>query len=186
MSHEEICLELAKVAQQAFESRRNLEWKATYGLWVGIGAITYFAVEHAGTVSAAGWWCLFVAYIVTGLVWILGWQPYIHWAHKRDKEWKHYYSDRAENRAEEDSKPDPRPKQKADDTLGWCKRFRLRFRSMKDQPSAWTQCVITPVVLVASLVIVSGSSSLPPVTEKQDRICVSGDNVTKIVDRLTK
>jgi len=192
-SREEVYLELAKLSQQSFESRRTYEFKAAFGLWTGIGAITYFAIEHPGVISGGGLGVLLGAYLVMAFVWIFGWQPFIHYAHRRDKKWKHYYMHRAENRAEiypakkaNRSERDPWLGQRKEDRRGWCAQFCKRSKTLCTEPSAWTQCAITVLLLTTSFLIIHGSSSLPPVTEKKDRICVSGDNVPKVLDRLPK
>jgi len=181
-SNEQSCLEMAKLCQQSFEHRRSYEWKIAFGLWTGIGVFTYFATQHAGGISGGAFWLLGIAYVLLGLVWVLLWQPALHSAHRTDKRWKHYYMHRAENRPEGRSKPDP---WRDESKIPWWQQQRERLAELR-QPWPWVQGVPTLLFLVLSFLIIHGSSNEVPVPVGEDVISISGDNATKVVDKLTR
>ena len=181
-SKEEIYLELAKLAQQSFENRRSYEWKVAFGLWTGIAAFTYFSVEHLGPLSASAQLGLLIAYIIIGILWCAVWQPSLRAAFDRDKDWKHYYLHRAENRPEDKCDPDP-----------WLtKKSGRRHETLREicdawkQPWTWSQAGVTIVFLALSWSLVCCANPAPPKQDGNDRISVSGGNATKVLDKLIK
>jgi hypothetical protein len=184
-SKEEIYLELAKLCQQSFQNRQSYEWKIAFGLWTAIGTITFFATKHAGAISGWRCWVLGLAYFLVGAVWTAIWQPFLHSANRRDKKWKHYYMHRAENRAEKKVEADPEPDEP--NILWWWQQTEQRehWPELRTAP-AWVQIAVTWVILVVSFLIILPTSNGAPVPGGTDVISVSGDNATKVVDKLTK
>ena len=181
-SKEEIYLELAKLAHQAFENRRSLEWRAAFALWTGIGAVTYFAVHEAGAVSGWAVWFLAAAYVMIGLGWWLVWHPLLRQAFDKDKAWKHYYMHRAEARPVEYSARDPwRDEQR----IPLSQRLREHFSEVFD-PWTVVQGIATVIFLAVSFAIIRGSSDRATAPDTKDVISISGQNVTKVIDKATK
>jgi len=179
---EELYLEMAKLSQQSFQNRQSYEWKIAFGLWTGIGLFTYFATEHAGAISGPGLLCLAAAYFVLGGVWCLLWQPALHGANRQDKRWKHYYLHRAENRAQDRSARDPW----RDESAIRCSRRVTEHFAELGHPWAWVQGTATLVFLAVSFVIIQANSNRVPARVGKDVISISGDNATKVVDKLTE
>ncbi|NLF73181.1 MAG: hypothetical protein GX575_29445 [Candidatus Anammoximicrobium sp.] len=177
-SKEEIYLELAKIAQQSIESRRAYEWKIAFGLWSGIGLFTYFMVESH--FSLAEWQLsgLGVLYAIIWCVWTFTWQPFLHLAFEKDKRWKHYYMHKAEIRDETKSQKDPwEPTAEPS--------CRAMMRQMK-KPWMWVQSLPTAVFLIASFAIIHGTAAPKAPDMKADVLSVSGANLDKVLDKLTK
>jgi hypothetical protein len=181
-SKEEIYLELAKLCHESFENRQSYEWKIAFGLWTGIGLFTYFATVHVNGISGLALVGCAVAYFLLASVWLFAWQPTIHGGHASDKAWKHYYMHRAENRPKHCSAPDP---WRDESKISWCQQQHERWYELR-QLSALSQVIITAALLFLSFIIIQGSSSQAPVVQKKDTISVSGDNVTKVIDKLAK
>ena len=177
-SKEEIYLELARLSHQSFTNRQSYEWKTAFGLWTAIGATTYFATEHAGVISGPGMVILVLAYILVWGAWSFVWQAHIQSANGRDKAWKHYYMHRAENRPEDRSERDP---WRSEPTIPW--RERMQALTL---PAAWVTSIATLVFLALSFVIILANSNRVSRAIDKDVISISGDNATKVVDKLTK
>lgn len=178
-SEHEIFLELAQMAQQSFDGRRVYEWKAAYGLWTAIGVFTFFAIQNPGIVPPSYSSRLWIAYAAIWLVWTFIWQPAMRTAFDLDKRWKHYYMHRAEKgRPPERSEADPwtsKPEK-------WCSRYMEKLL----QPWVWAQSGVTAVFLVVSMVIVQAAVRPEIPDRKSDNISISGANVDKVLDKLTK
>jgi hypothetical protein len=178
---EETFLELAKLSQQSFQNRQSYEWKIAFALWTAIGIFTYFAVEHPGAISGSGPLVLGIPYLILFGVWCFLWKPALHNASNKDKDWMLYFTHRAENRPPSDSAPDPRRENK--------KTFRERvgehFGVLKTV-WPWVQSIPTLVFLIVSFAIIQGHPEAAPIPGKHDTIYVSGDNVTKVIDKLTR
>jgi hypothetical protein len=180
-SKEEIYLELAKLAQQSFESRRSYEWKLAFGLWTGIGFFTYFAVQHAGAFPWWALWLLLAAYLAIAVLGCVVWQPPLRTAADCDKKWKHYYMHRAEqSRPEQRRDPDPwvLPEQRT-------YKIGKEFCSAWKDPWTWAQVSVTIIFLFISWIFIASTKPVPMQDDK-DRISVSGESAAKIVDKLTK
>jgi len=87
-------VELAKLAQSAFDERRRIEWRVNLGLWAALGAITYFARKERIQVFQPEWlaWVFAIGIFVSYVIYIFHFLA----AHTTDKAWKHYYMARAE------------------------------------------------------------------------------------------
>lgn len=178
----EIYLDLAKLAQQSFENRRIYEWKVAFGLWTGLGAFTYFAIQYAAPLPTWAILCLAVTYVGTAAIWGVIWQPSLRTAHDCDKAWKHYYMHRAEDRPSNRRARDPW----RDETKRPPYETRDEIRVAWKQPWTWAQTGVTVVFLFMSFILIVCKSSPPPTPQTQDRITVSGDDVTKVIDKLTE
>lgn len=97
-------VELAKIAQDSFESRRGYEWKINFSTWGALGALAYWSSkENVPLFSSPS-----QAYLIGGFILLLYLLSYclIATAHCTDKSWKHYYLDQVEGVAT--SRPPPR------------------------------------------------------------------------------
>ena len=93
-----IYLDLAKMAQASTFNRRSYEWKITYGLWTGIGLLTYFVLSNSERISNFPSTFLGILYLIFSLLWLFLWQAPLRRAHLQDTLFKHYYMHRAEGR----------------------------------------------------------------------------------------
>jgi hypothetical protein len=179
-SKEEICLELAKLCQESFDGRRLWERKIAFGLWTGLGVLTYFAILHPDAISTLTLVALAVGYIIVGTIWCVFWQPALRAAYDQDQAWKHYYMHRAENRPLDRSDPDP--------WLPKDERARRRREFCIAWSQSWTkvQAIGTIIILLVSWFFIFGISGAKSKFDDKDRVSVSGDNATKVVNKLTK
>jgi|GEM_PF-5317615 len=96
MSEEEKWLGLAKLAQDSFFNRREVEWKSAFGLWTAIGGITYFAVSNAAALTHVHMSWFAVGYGLLWFVLLFCWQLPLRRGFEDDKRWKHHYMHKAE------------------------------------------------------------------------------------------
>lgn len=88
-------VELAKLSQESFLNRRSYEWKVAFGLWAGIALLTNFVISNDDKVDVP--LCLLgFSYVLFVGLWLAFWQAPMRRAFEQDKQWKHYYMDRAE------------------------------------------------------------------------------------------
>jgi hypothetical protein len=94
--NEQCWIELAKIAQQSFFNRREVEWKLAIGFWTAIGAFTwaFFAVE---SLTVPPYFCcaLGFIYLLLFLLTIPFWHLPIQKAHSIDKQYYHFYIKKA-------------------------------------------------------------------------------------------
>jgi hypothetical protein len=98
---ERIFVDLAKVSQESFLSRRSFEWKVAFGLWTGIGIWTHFVLSNAGISTIPTQYSfqfLGAIYLGIALVWLFFWQIPNRKAFEQDNLFKHYYMKHAEGR----------------------------------------------------------------------------------------
>lgn len=176
---EEIYLELAKIAQQSIEDRRGHEWKIAFGLWSGIGLFTYFMVESHFSLALLELIGLGGLYLVIWGVWTFIWLPSLQLAFEKDKRWKHYYMHKAESRDVTKSQKDP-----WEPTAEPSRRAMMR---QMEKPWMWVQSLPTAVFLIASLAAIIHGTAAPKAPDKKaDVLSVSGVNLDKVLDKLTK
>ncbi len=102
-------IELAKLSQQAFEERRRFEWRLVFSIWMALGLIAYTAVTQDVFVPPEALWALSGVLFVAFALYLNA----VRRAHRIDKDWKHYYLDRAED------KETKRPKKESLSWLEW-------------------------------------------------------------------
>ena len=101
----ETYLELAKLSQSDFASRRTLEWKLSLGLWGSIAAFVYMVVKTeklrpkvADSLSEMSWWPFLLIGIVHVSIILV-----VQISHARDKKLYWWYREQMEGSSE------PRP-----------------------------------------------------------------------------
>lgn len=91
-------LELAKITQADFISRRSLEWKLSLGLWGSIAAFTYTVVKtqhlqkRLSELSIC--WVICIAVLIIGIHWYV--LSLVQWSHARDKKLYWWYRGKLE------------------------------------------------------------------------------------------
>lgn len=94
-------LELAKIAQQSFFNRRELEWKLSLGFWAAISAFTWLFFSVAGIQVPTNFTCLLgIGYVLLFILTIPFWHLPLQKAHGGDK--KYYFSYLKRARGEDD------------------------------------------------------------------------------------
>lgn len=89
-------IELAKLAQQSFFNRRELEWKLSFGFWAAIAAVTSaFFSGKLSTIYAHTPCILASAYLLLFVLTIPFWHLPLQKAHGGDKKYYFYYLKRA-------------------------------------------------------------------------------------------
>jgi hypothetical protein len=89
-------LELARLSQESFNSRRNWEWKIAFGFWTAIGAFTAGSFSPEIVLSQGAQIGIWVFYTILLLIyWAFCLRP-ISVAHDIDKRFFLYFSQRAE------------------------------------------------------------------------------------------
>jgi hypothetical protein len=90
-------IELARIEQGSFESRRALEWKLAFGFWTGISVFTAAVFTYAKFPLPTYIQCvLALLYFVLWIVSINFWQIPIHESHAKGRERFHEYMRRAQ------------------------------------------------------------------------------------------
>jgi hypothetical protein len=89
-------LELAKIAQQSFFNRREIEWKLSLGFWTAIAAFSwmFFKVDCLYVPPCFGCWLGF-GYLFLFILTIPFWHLPLQRAHGADKRYLNYYLKRA-------------------------------------------------------------------------------------------
>ena len=82
-------VELAKLSHEAFNGRRQYEWRVNFGLWTALGAVTYFSVTNKIQVFETPFRAYLAGAFLLGLY--LNFQVMISIANHKDKKWKHIY-----------------------------------------------------------------------------------------------
>jgi hypothetical protein len=95
-----VYMDLAKMAQDSFFNRRVYEWKIAFGLWAGIGALTYFVISNKDKLAGFDPHSLGWIYLCFAAVWFVFWLIPLRRAFEGDKLFKHYYMWRAEGTPE--------------------------------------------------------------------------------------
>ena len=187
--------ELAKLAHEAFCNRRAYEWKIAFGLWAAIGIFTYFAVQNPCTFYGE-MWILYAGYCFIGIIWIFFWQPLMRRAFEKDKDWKHYFTSKAEHRPSEETKKID-PFQKVYWEFFWLKNKKNKQERRAEKsycknlldPWSWVQIVPTLLFLAGSLTIIA-NTRVEKSVRKDDRATVtmtlSGENLQKVLDKILK
>ncbi len=87
-------VELARLAQSAFDGRRKIEWRINFSLWGGLGIIAYWAMKYHIPIFDSKWTanCAFGVIIFLYIFALY----LIACGHRQDKAWKHYYMNKAE------------------------------------------------------------------------------------------
>lgn len=88
---------LAKIAQESFFNRRQLEWRLSLGFWSAIGALTWLFFTVEGIQVPSNFSCILG--IACGIVFILSipfWHLPLQIAHGGDKKYYFYYLKRAQ------------------------------------------------------------------------------------------
>lgn len=160
----ETFVELAKINEQSIEKRKTVEWKVAFGFWLGIGVFTWFMTQREPAIGDSAQ--LWLGFLFLGMlaVWVFCWQFPIHRAYIEDKNWKHYYKDRAEG---VDSK---RPR-------------KVRYQEPAKNPWLWGQVLMTALFLVLAYLVVfhttpRGLEQNPGV----DRL--TGENLRTVIEKL--
>lgn len=95
-SNEPDWLELAKIAQQSFFNRRELEWKLSLGFWAAIGAFTWLFFSVSDIQVPDHFTCILgVAYVVLFSLTIPFWHLPLQKANGGDKKYYFSYLNRA-------------------------------------------------------------------------------------------
>lgn len=110
--------ELAKLAHESFNQRRNYEWKAHLGLWSSVGLVVYVAIKEHIEISIS-WLILaaimvFIAYAIHLIM--------VSWGHWIDKKYKHYYTRKAEG----DTKATLEEEGKRPEDVKWIKTIDVK------------------------------------------------------------
>lgn len=108
-------VDLARLAQDAFDARRRYEWRINYSLWGGLAAIGYWAHQEkvrifdssCGAIVVGG--ALVLLYLASLLL--------INCGHAKDKAWKHYYMWRAIGKVD---RPEPKKCRLVWTQFAWC------------------------------------------------------------------
>lgn len=91
-------VELARLAHDAFDSRRRYEWRISFSLWGGLAAIGYWAHHEKVRVFDSSCGAIGIGGVVVLLY--LASLLLINFGHAKDKAWKRYYMTRAVGKAE--------------------------------------------------------------------------------------
>ena len=91
-----VYVDLAKMAQASIFNRRAHEWKVAFGLWTGIGVLTYFILSNSEKFPRSPATFLGIVYVIFSLLWLFLWLAPHRRAFHLDQEWEHYYMHMAE------------------------------------------------------------------------------------------
>lgn len=134
-SRPEIFVELAKLSQESFFNRREIEWRSAFGLWTAIGAWTYVSVTNAEMLVKFPMWVLAFLLLLLLIALFIGWQLPLRRAFEDDKNWKHYFMRRAAG--VEVKLPEPA-------------EFFTGLTNDRHSPWTFSQLTVTIVFLIAS------------------------------------
>lgn len=88
-------VDLAKLSQESFFNRREIEWRSAFGLWTAIGAWTYVSVTNAAVLVKLPLQSFPKLLVILTVALFVGWQLPLRRAFEDDKRWKHYFMKRA-------------------------------------------------------------------------------------------
>jgi hypothetical protein len=178
-SREEICLQLAKLSEQSIEKRKDIEWKVNLGFWTALGVFTWFATQSFCPLSGAWLGGLCIVYLLALIVWICGWQIPLHAAHQTDRDFKHYYADKAQGIP---GVVHPQPETAENP---WT-NLRILFPKAARQPWMWGQVLMTTVFFILSIMVLWKSDGGTKPETSGDVLRVSGKNLEITLNKLAQ
>lgn len=82
-------LKLLEIVQTGFDKRKDIEWKVTIALWVGIFAATAFLKENYSNPSCCFLGLLYLLFFILCVLWACS----LGGSHETDKRFRQYYRD---------------------------------------------------------------------------------------------
>ncbi|MCH8840529.1 MAG: hypothetical protein IH831_07605 [Planctomycetes bacterium] len=181
-------MELAKLCQQSYDTRRSYEWKVMFGLWTGIGVFTWFVVQNNTVISGSTTTWIGIGYVCAFIVWLFSW-PSLHVSNAFDVTCRKYYQRKAEGLSS-GKNPLEEDKEYRKTLIAYWSHQAKKYREMFARNLImWAQIVFTFEFLLLSFILMQNADkagSSDPDPRYSDTVIerLSSDSLQHIIEKI--